>query len=1077
MSSRPAAASGAADNPFESRHNKKLKFNVLGRRVKGASRNVALARLKSVEKREQTLRPEFLASKKASSFMDRRFGEKDEHLDPETKMLLRLQKERKRQIKQSSKRSKFNLEEGADNEVLTHFGRALSDVTSFDQFAGPGVDEEEDATEDAQMSADVTSAHFGGLPSWRGKKPVPAWAEKAEGTVAEEPKSYKEIMEEIIAKSKAAKAERAVEKAQQESLLQRLDMQPSDLFRALAKRSFLHSKEGSAVSKVLASTETPKPFAPAPPSVRSAGNADAPSRSTFDDFDHLLHKIARENRSAQASNRTLTDEEQATAEAERLRELEALRVQRMRGEKTNPIGAVPSAAAPGGGDDLGPDFLGNLTYKQRKRAARGASIFDYSDKADAAAAADSGEDSSEGTSDASSSAEEESDSTSADGTDDDESVHIDELVEQPRSDEEDVASSAEIDEDVEAKAVAKHLRKLQRLIPEDEPTPSVEPAVDDIEVEEMPYVVACPVSLQEWSRMVQKYCIPPVVTSASSGSKRRRAGTGPSDSDAFQQVSELIRRIRVCNSIKVKSSNKDLLIKFYKVLLLDIRHCGELVLPAHGLPQWRTEAVFSHLFAMSQEPPLQTAVAAIWRDEITRMHDRVIESIACGRIGSAASMNDNLSAGSPSWLTSGELLVAQLALRLFPTSDFRHVVLIALELLLCSQLINIPIVNEVDMARGLATAAMLLAAVQRSRRYPPEVVSFVHSCWAAFINMNTAPSSEAAFVHSQPSFSVFEQCLIRDSSAYQLLLRSQTGQRMSQLPLALMSHQFSRASKTAASSGYSRSSVLRGCLRALIQISETLATLLIPADYHQAADARQVKLTAASLAPSGDAARALLRGVGADTGPAAMLSAVPAPFPVAPEVLDPMLGNAVRLQFSKADPLGAQLAAFVTAVTALRESVAKHRQGLKLHDRAGTTESLKMYAPLIEDVNAPHVSTLQSKAAMTNKEAAEAAMREEVRKLQKQKKRELRGAVRELRKDRDFIVREDDKLQSKRNEQRESKYREVMTMLQVQQATFNQMVKKGGAKPPQESTSMNVSAARVSTKADRRARKGASNSA
>ena len=58
-------------NPFEQRQNKRLRQEVIGRRLKGARRNVALARSKGEERRNNTLLKEFKNSKKSNSFVDR----------------------------------------------------------------------------------------------------------------------------------------------------------------------------------------------------------------------------------------------------------------------------------------------------------------------------------------------------------------------------------------------------------------------------------------------------------------------------------------------------------------------------------------------------------------------------------------------------------------------------------------------------------------------------------------------------------------------------------------------------------------------------------------------------------------------------------------------------------------------------------------------------------------------------------------------------------------------------------------------------------------------------------------------
>jgi nucleolar protein 14 len=72
---QPAAAKKKSEkpNPFEIKRSK-TKFETLGRRLKGASKNVIKAREDSVTKRKNTLLVEYKQLRKANTFVDRRFG-------------------------------------------------------------------------------------------------------------------------------------------------------------------------------------------------------------------------------------------------------------------------------------------------------------------------------------------------------------------------------------------------------------------------------------------------------------------------------------------------------------------------------------------------------------------------------------------------------------------------------------------------------------------------------------------------------------------------------------------------------------------------------------------------------------------------------------------------------------------------------------------------------------------------------------------------------------------------------------------------------------------------------------------
>jgi len=88
--------------------------------------------------------------------VDRRFGENDENMSLEEKMLERFTKERQR----ASKTAAFTLE---DEDDLTHYGRSLATVDDFDN---GGFREESEDEEDlsGRIGRDIVSqTHFGGF--------------------------------------------------------------------------------------------------------------------------------------------------------------------------------------------------------------------------------------------------------------------------------------------------------------------------------------------------------------------------------------------------------------------------------------------------------------------------------------------------------------------------------------------------------------------------------------------------------------------------------------------------------------------------------------------------------------------------------------------------------------------------------------------------------------------------------------------------------------------------------------------------------------------------------------------------
>lgn len=143
---RQALARLEADNPFEQKVTK-LKHDVLGRKVKGATGHPALAKQGGLAQRRATLLPEYQNRNRSGTFIDRRFGETDDSLTPEERMLERFTREKQRQAK-GKKAALFNLndDEGQEEE-LTHFGRSLSGMGNLPELSMIGDGEDDDRGE------------------------------------------------------------------------------------------------------------------------------------------------------------------------------------------------------------------------------------------------------------------------------------------------------------------------------------------------------------------------------------------------------------------------------------------------------------------------------------------------------------------------------------------------------------------------------------------------------------------------------------------------------------------------------------------------------------------------------------------------------------------------------------------------------------------------------------------------------------------------------------------------------------------------------------------------------------------
>ncbi|GAA5903487.1 hypothetical protein JCM6882_006560 [Rhodosporidiobolus microsporus] len=227
-------------NVFDVRDEKK-KFAVVTRKgteeggVKGMP---GRARAAGIEQRKKTLLPMLEARTHASTFVDHRFGEASSHLTPEEKALERFTAERQSRL---NKKTRFNLEDedGGGGFELTHGGRKL----------GFG---DEDELEDGGWG--------GGLGEGGNREPLMNRRKMGAEPEEEEPerkKTHAEIMEEVVAKSKAHKAERQRVKSADDVTRLGLDAELKDLRSILAGGGVSRpSKPSSSTAPVASSSKS-----------------------------------------------------------------------------------------------------------------------------------------------------------------------------------------------------------------------------------------------------------------------------------------------------------------------------------------------------------------------------------------------------------------------------------------------------------------------------------------------------------------------------------------------------------------------------------------------------------------------------------------------------------------------------------------------------------------------------------------------------------------------------------------------------------------------------------------------------
>ncbi|KAM6401648.1 nucleolar protein 14 [Pluvialis apricaria] len=329
--SAPSAAKGPVksamamvkSNPFEVKVNRQ-KFNVLGRKTKNDVGLPGVSRSKAIKKRTQTLLKEYKEREKTNVFKDKRFGEYNTKISPEEKMIRRFALERQQNY---GKKNIYNLNEDED---LTHYGQSLAEIEKLNDI----IDSDSDTEERGTLSAELTAAHFGGGGGLLHKKASSGQQDEEE----EKPKSRKELIEEMIAKSKQQKQERQTQRESALELTEKLDNDWKEIQTLIARKTPKSERKDKG--------EKPKP----------------------DDYDMIVRELGFEMK-AKPSERMKTEEELAKEEQARLQKLEADRQRRMRGIDEEANKKKPSHVS---ADDLADGFILDkddrrlLSYKDGK---------------------------------------------------------------------------------------------------------------------------------------------------------------------------------------------------------------------------------------------------------------------------------------------------------------------------------------------------------------------------------------------------------------------------------------------------------------------------------------------------------------------------------------------------------------------------------------------------------------------------------------------------------------------------------------------------------------------------------------
>ncbi|KAK4914813.1 nucleolar complex protein 14, partial [Elasticomyces elasticus] len=174
-------------------------------------------------KRRRTLLPEMQRRNKTGGILDRRIGENDPSLTPEERALQRYAREKQR--KKGAKL--FDLEDAGDGDGLTHLGQAIDFGGSNSRDDFDGILSEHGSNSDDELLT-RKRRRASSAESGEGEQDVPADDEEPAHK-----KTKKEVMEEVIAKSKLYKYERQKAKEDDDDLRAELDKGLQDMLASL----------------------------------------------------------------------------------------------------------------------------------------------------------------------------------------------------------------------------------------------------------------------------------------------------------------------------------------------------------------------------------------------------------------------------------------------------------------------------------------------------------------------------------------------------------------------------------------------------------------------------------------------------------------------------------------------------------------------------------------------------------------------------------------------------------------------------------------------------------------------------
>ena len=707
--------SGGVKSAFESVSHRR-KFDILGRKVKGERGNVLKARTEAIEKRRRTLLREHEANGKANAFVDRRFGEHDDGLSKEEKSIGRLAKARLRQLKKSKN---FSLaDEGDDDDggfkTLTHLGQPLAER---DMTAKPTHgDDDDDENLDKEMTR---SLHFGGGDF------EPTFERGEDDAAPERRKSKKDVMDELIAKSKFHKAEKQKQREDDDNTLTQLDAE----FKEISQGGLLAGALRKAVGHM-----------------KPTKRAEVKVPEERDEYDTWARTLAFERR-GQAGDRVKTQEELEAQEKLALEQAERKRLKRMRGvtsddessDDDGPQGGYAARrrrAKKSDQDDEVDEALHGDSRKSRGGAEDLEENFTLESDEDEEESGSDEEDSSEADSSEDDDDDEELDDAARlrkslkselknvdkgldqgknrlrklgilqdgiepeDDEDDEDDARDDEEEGDSGNEEEDDDEEGDDEEDEDADEEedderTKVLREIEEAEEDDIPTSS--------EAREAQPSQKLVTSTKEKKKSVPTRTDIPFTFPMPQSADDLDSMIGDHNAE---DASTIITRIRACNAPTLAAENR----KRTQILFGLLLQRFEILAGQSPLPMDHLDVLSSHIIDVSARVPFFAATAV--KARVEKMSARLRQALRQGETG---------------WPPSRTILLLSLFAAIFPTTDKSHPVMTPVSLYIGNLLAHCAIRSVKDACLAVILSTMASVYSTRAERIFPEALALMNA--------------------------------------------------------------------------------------------------------------------------------------------------------------------------------------------------------------------------------------------------------------------------------------------------------------------------------------------------------------